>query len=266
MCLWGPLFLNYKPSSSNQCSHLVSDLATIKEIEEVIPDDDNCPDDATEGSSPSKKRGRKPRLETPIVDSAVRRSNRIRTAMNGFNMSSCKVKNYLGCSSDIPTLSSQALKKIGTSLCDLQEEQLDEQVLMSKKKVEPVGKKIKKSKKGKDDKEVNHDGNKDDHQLQDESSLTIFLLFSQLLVVLAWSYWNKAQSLKFACYLQLEVVDLLSVYVFSYDLWFLWLVWCCSLVFLVLLLALVFSLVARLGLGLWQQVGPTTCLASNSFG
>lgn len=44
-------------------------------------------------------------------------------------------------------------------MCQLQEEQLEEQVLLSKQKLEPVGKKVKKSK---DDKGKKHDGQQND--------------------------------------------------------------------------------------------------------
>lgn len=47
----------------------------------------------------------------------------------------------------LPILSPSSLKKIGTSLCQLQEDQLDEHLLMTKNKLEPVGKKVKKTKK-----------------------------------------------------------------------------------------------------------------------
>jgi hypothetical protein len=60
----------------------------------------------------------------------------------------CKIKNCLGCGASPPTLSPRALKEIGSALCDLQADQLDEDTLLSKNKLEPVGKKIKKNKEG----------------------------------------------------------------------------------------------------------------------
>lgn len=89
--------------------------------------------------SPNKKRGRKPRAVTPVVDSAVRRSTRVRANSGGFKVNVCKVKNCLGCSNAPPTLSPSVLKEIGTSLCDLQAEQIGEDALLGKNKVEPVG-------------------------------------------------------------------------------------------------------------------------------
>jgi hypothetical protein len=48
------------------------------------------------------------------------------------------------------------LKKIGTSFCQLNDDQLEEQILMNKKKMEPMGKKMKnkeEKKKNPDDKD-----------------------------------------------------------------------------------------------------------------
>jgi hypothetical protein len=72
-------------------------------------------------------------------------------------MNVCKTKNYVGCNSEPPTLSLATLKKTGTSMCQLQDDQLEEQILISKKKVEPIGKKLKKNK----DEKKKHDDNED---------------------------------------------------------------------------------------------------------
>lgn len=119
---------------------LDSEPSSVREIEEALP-----MEDIGEPVS-GKKRGRKGMAVTPIVDSAVRRSNRVRANSNGFKLDTCKIKNCLGCSSEPPILYPHSLKKIGTSLCQLQEDQLDEHLLMTKNKLEPVGKKVKKNK------------------------------------------------------------------------------------------------------------------------
>lgn len=79
-------------------------------------------------------------------------------------MSACKVKNCLGCSAEPPTLSQAMIKKLGTSLCQLWEDQLDGQTLLGKK-VEPIGKKPKKNKDNNDDKK---DPDDEEHQSRDE--------------------------------------------------------------------------------------------------
>lgn len=148
-----PINIATKPSMSEECSRLTFELETVKGIEEALLED------ATEDNSPKKKRGRKGKSDTPIVDSAVRRSTRVRANTNGFMTSPCKSKNYLGCSADPPTLSPSTIKKIGTSLCNLPEDLLEEQVLAGKKKMEPVGKKLKKNKE--DKKKNDNDKNED---------------------------------------------------------------------------------------------------------
>jgi hypothetical protein len=49
------------------------------------------------------------------------------------------------------------LKEIGTSLCDLQAEQVDDEALLGKNKMEPVGKKSRKNKKSLKEKKSDDD-------------------------------------------------------------------------------------------------------------
>lgn len=134
------------PSSSKACTILETELTGFKNIEEAILEQSG------ENSSPGKKRTRKSKLDTPLVDSIVRRSSRVQANCNGFKMSSCKVKNCLGCNADPPTLSPASLTKIGTSLCQLKPEEVEEHNLLKKKMMEPVGKKPRKLKKTKEGK------------------------------------------------------------------------------------------------------------------
>jgi hypothetical protein len=151
-----------KPSPDKACALLDSELSGPKELENAVQDEEL---EEVEEISPIRKKSRKGKSETPIVDSLVRRSTRVRTSCNGFKTPNCKSKNCLGCSSEIPTLSPATLRKIGMSMCDLSEEQLGEAMLMGKKNLDPIGKKIKKNKeekkkkKKKDDKEDNEDKN-----------------------------------------------------------------------------------------------------------
>ena len=62
-------------------------LSTASEIEEAIPKDD------LKESSSSKKRGRKAKADTPVVDSTVRRSSGVRANSNGFKVNTCTAKN-----------------------------------------------------------------------------------------------------------------------------------------------------------------------------
>lgn len=86
------LSLGSHSSNSEACSCLLSEPYFVREIKEALPNED------TEEVLSSKKRGRKGKAVTPVVDSAIRRSNRVRANSNGFKMSTYRVKNCLGCS------------------------------------------------------------------------------------------------------------------------------------------------------------------------
>jgi hypothetical protein len=105
------LSISCKPSPDKACTLLDSELLGPNEIEQAVQEEIK----EAENISPFKKRGRKGKSETPIVDLLVRCSTRVRASCNGFKVSACKGKNCLGCSSEIPTLSPTTLKKIGTS-------------------------------------------------------------------------------------------------------------------------------------------------------
>lgn len=98
----------------------------------------------------------------------VRRSDRVRGNSNGFKLGICRIKNCLGCSNDPPIMSPRTLKKIGTSMCQLQEEQLEEQALLSKKKLEPMGKKVRKSKEDKGKKPGSQQGHNSEASNEDK--------------------------------------------------------------------------------------------------
>jgi len=50
-----------------------------------------------EVTPPGKKRSRKTRIGTLVVETLVRRSSRVKASNNGYKPNVCKVKNYLGC-------------------------------------------------------------------------------------------------------------------------------------------------------------------------
>lgn len=85
--------INTKPTNADSCSFLANEPMGVKELEEAIPEE------TMEECSTGKKRSRKIRQETPVVESAVKHSD-VRSSCNGFKMNVCKAKNCLGCSSD----------------------------------------------------------------------------------------------------------------------------------------------------------------------
>lgn len=60
---------------------------------------------------------------------------------NGFKKSSCCDKKCLACTPNPPILSTQVIRKLGLELCQLEEEELSDEVLLTKRKSAiPVGK------------------------------------------------------------------------------------------------------------------------------
>ena len=150
-------------SSSDTCSFLLEESSYVKNLEDSITEQ------APEETPPSKKRGRKHSAETPIVESAVRRSSRLRALNNGFKADGCKIKNCLGCASPPPILSPASLKSIGASFCQISPEDLEEHVLLQKKSTEPIGKKHKKKNK-EDSKNDEGKGNNEGSDGEDDGS------------------------------------------------------------------------------------------------
>jgi len=77
--------------------------------------------------------------KTAIVETEVRRSPRIKTCKKGYKDIVCKDKDCLGCSSAPPNLSTKAIRKLGSSLCDLDTLQVTDEVLTKKAKVSAPG-------------------------------------------------------------------------------------------------------------------------------
>lgn len=76
----------------------------------------------------------------------MRRSPRIKSSKKGFKDPVCKDKNCLGCNTNPPTLSSKMIRKLGSTLCDLDAPLVtDEALNRKKKKNEAPSKKKKKT-------------------------------------------------------------------------------------------------------------------------
>lgn len=113
-------------------------LICISEIEETdssIPQDSDseCPLQMVALNSTS----------SPMVDSDVRRSPRIKTLNNGFKHNSCASKNCLACAALPPSLPQATMKAIGEGSCKLKTGKIYEKSLKSKNKRKlPVGEKM----------------------------------------------------------------------------------------------------------------------------
>jgi len=73
----------------------------------------------------SKKR--KTKKTTPVVDSQVRRSERIRQGNNGFKNPTCSSKKCTSCNP--PTLTNKIIRNVGVQFCSLEPEELVDEIL-----------------------------------------------------------------------------------------------------------------------------------------
>jgi hypothetical protein len=142
-----------KLSSLN--SSLISDEALIMEDEALIIEEDQIK------SPQGKKRARKGKVQTPVVDSEVRRSSRVKGRTNGFKPSGCKITNCLGCKLDPPTIPIETLQAIGTQMCQMNSEEVEQATLIKKKKPKPIAKKKEKTKISDEDAEAEEGASKE---------------------------------------------------------------------------------------------------------
>lgn len=77
---------------------------------------------------------RSSRKETPMVDSALRRSSRLREVSRGFKANSCSSKKCLACCPDPPTISIKTLQFLGSEFCKLNLEDVIEEALLKKRR------------------------------------------------------------------------------------------------------------------------------------
>lgn len=70
---------------------------------------------------------------TPLVDTEVRRSTRLKHKSNGYKSAHCADKNCFGCSAVPPTLSSREIKNLGEVFCKIPAAKLSEEALSVKK-------------------------------------------------------------------------------------------------------------------------------------
>jgi hypothetical protein len=92
----------------------------------------------TEDSLPARKKRASKRL-TPIVDTEVRRSNRVKELHQGFKSADGSHKKCAHCHP--PTLSSKMIKNLGMQFCSMKEEDLEDDKLNKGGSKGPVAKK-----------------------------------------------------------------------------------------------------------------------------
>lgn len=92
--------------------------------------------------SPGKKQdgaNRKKNRPAVVVESQVRRSPRVKGQKMGFKNPQCPNKHCLGCNATPSVLTPKALRKLGSTLCDVDPDSIADAILSKKKKTAPVG-------------------------------------------------------------------------------------------------------------------------------
>jgi len=107
----------------------------------IIPEEAFILDEELNVTTPEKKKQRKGKMKSPVVESEVRRSIRVRGQTNGFKPSGCKITNCLGCKVQPPNLSIATLQAIGAEMCQINPEEVNEAALNKRKKPKPIMKK-----------------------------------------------------------------------------------------------------------------------------
>ena len=82
-----------------------------------------------------------------LVESEVRRSPRVKLAKNGFKNPVCKDLNCIGCTSKPPPLTTKAIRKLSSSLCDVDCSLVSDSALRSVKMAGAPNKKKKEARK-----------------------------------------------------------------------------------------------------------------------
>jgi hypothetical protein len=82
------------------------------------------------------------RAKVPLVETKVRRSERLKEINKGFKSSSCPNKNCFCCHTIPPTLSSKVIRSMGKDLCNIPLDDLTDEVL-KKKPLEKKDKSVK---------------------------------------------------------------------------------------------------------------------------
>jgi len=142
----GPLF-----SLPNECLSVTLTACSNFEqtssiVLELLEDDqDNNLDNSAKMSTP-KKRKSGAKGKAPLSEDEVRRSTRLKKQNKGFKSSSYKDRNFLGCSSTPPTISTKVIRNLGASFCGLNPEDLSPSKLNANPKKAPIAKKQTKKK------------------------------------------------------------------------------------------------------------------------
>lgn len=134
-------------------------------IEEIMEEEDGAtdpmrvdhPQNSQEQLSAQNGKHKGKASLTPLVESMVRRSTRVKGKTGGYKSESCRDKNCIACSAQPPTICTKIIRNLGANFCNIPVQELDDEALnMKKGKKQPVGagKASKKSTKYKSDEDA----------------------------------------------------------------------------------------------------------------
>lgn len=94
---------------------------------------------STKEASPTNSRKRLGKKAIALVEIEVRRSPKLKDSAKGFKISGCTNKKCLACGTTPPIPKKESIKKIASEFCDLDENELTDELLQMKKhKTHPV--------------------------------------------------------------------------------------------------------------------------------
>lgn len=132
---------------------------SVEEEEEAIDEDmEEEPfqlNEIPEMNQSTPKKAKKAKIH--LVETKVKRSNRLRIRNKGFKTNSYGKVNCLGCATKPPTISTSMIRNLGAELCQIDPDELTDEILLRKREVKPIGSKLKdgKGKKNKKDDDKN---------------------------------------------------------------------------------------------------------------
>lgn len=108
------------PSCTVLANPAVENLLMGQNVSETIAEDVAIdPKEAPPVDDENLTKKNKKKKGIVLVESDVRRSHRIKISKNGFKDPVCKDKAYLGYIAKPPALSNKAIRKLSSTLCDL---------------------------------------------------------------------------------------------------------------------------------------------------
>jgi hypothetical protein len=139
-------------SLPDKCPVKTAPIYSLNDYEQVSSEVVSLEASLVEGKGTLRKtKGKKGAI---LVESQVRRSSRVKKNKNGFKEAECKDKNCPGCNSKPPTLSTRSIRKLSSSLCDVDAALVSDEALKKVKKAGAVSKSKKPKVKGKKTKET----------------------------------------------------------------------------------------------------------------